>query len=100
MNDRALEDPVEDVDSLTQDHTKLSDHFLTTRPLMISFISPNNEKPEERRDCLLEITFEDEEDRYYQSGYFENGKWYKWNGCGIVVSGHEFVSGWRYTTVC
>lgn len=98
MNDRALEDPVEN-DELLQDYKKLSDNFLTHKLLVVSFIDPKNEIPDNRKNCLLEISSEDEEDKYWQSGYYEDGKWFKWNGCASQILGSEYVSGWRYTAV-
>lgn len=109
MNDRALEDPVEDVDSLTQDYKKLSDQFLTTRPLIIDFINPDNEKPENKKDCLLKVHLKGEVAGYYDDIYIlmtggyrsKNKQWYYYDVTGRYDLDKNYgeVVGWRYITV-
>jgi len=78
---------------------KYRDKFLTEKVLVVTFINPKNEMPKDRENCLLQISFEDGEDKYWQSGYYEDGKWFKWNGCASQIFGSEYVSGWRYLEI-
>lgn len=108
MNDRFLEDPIEeeDVDSSMPDYKKLSDHFLTTRPLIINFINPDNEKPEDNTDCLLQIHLLGDAAGYYDDVFIimtggyrsKNKQWYYYDITGRydLNSNDGEVTGWRY----
>ena len=61
----------------------------------MKWFSPK-EIPREKENLLLKIGFEDEEDYYIQSGYYEKGKWFTWNGCANLVCGSNYIMGWIY----
>ena len=60
--------------------------------------TPQEKMPREKEHLLLNIGSCDEESYYYQSGYYENKKWYKSNNYGISeILGDEYIAGWCYT---
>ena len=42
------------------------------------------------------LSNEDDIEGYYQSGYYEQNRWFKWNGCGIALDCGEYVDKWAY----
>ena len=57
-----------------------------------------NELPMEGDNLLLKISYEDYEGSsdYVISGYYENGWWYKFDGCAQRISSSEYVTKWAY----
>lgn len=106
MNDRFLEDPIEEEDV---DEVKLN-FIETTEPVHIPFIDPYIEKPEDNTDCLLQIHLLGEAAGYYDDvviimtgGYrSKNKQWYYYDITGrydLDKKSGEVV-GWRYIEEC
>ncbi len=101
MNDRALEDPVE------EDVDEVKFNFIqTTEPVHIPFIDPEIEMPEPNTDLLLQIHLKGECAGYYDDVFIimtggyrpKNKQWYYYDITGRydLNSNDGEVIGWRY----
>lgn len=72
------------------------------KTLSLEFIPVEDRRTESLTNTdflLLEVSWEDaasDDDRYYISGYYEDGYFYQWNGCARRVSGSEYVKSWAF----
>ena len=102
MNDRALEDPIEE-----EDFSDVKVNFIeTTEPGYIPFIDPKIEMPEPNTDLLVQIHVLGEWSGYYSDVYVvqmggydkRTNKWYYYSVPGryLLMPEQGEVTGWRY----
>ena len=106
MNDRFLEDPIEEEDI---DEAKLN-FIETIEPVHISFVDPDIEKPEDNTDCLIQIHLLGESAGYYDDVFIimtggyrsKNKQWYYYDITGRYDLDKKSgkVVGWRYIEEC